>query len=39
LARWTNPFLIGLRELAFALTPDSVLRREFSWQVEYDAGE
>ena len=39
LARWTNPFLIGLRELAFALTPDSVLRRELSWQLEYDAGE
>jgi len=39
MARWTNPLLIRLRELAFATTPDFVLRREFSWQVEYDAGE
>jgi len=39
MARWTNPLLIRLRELAFATTPDFVLRREFSWQVEYDAGD
>ena len=38
LARWSNPLAVALRESLLRLTPASVMEKEFSWQLDYDAG-
>ncbi len=37
-ARWSNPITVSLREALFRLTPDAAMRKEFLWQLDYDAG-